>query len=114
MRDFVHQIVYSAICSFVFWVLQKSSTAKTPARILTQNTSKEKTWFRARMCLLGVAKPKVKLYTAICGPNASKVTKLWRYTNMFIIIIIIIIIIMTTTMMTMKMIMFGMTMTDRK
>ena len=39
MRDFAHQIVYSAICSFLWFF--KSSTAKTPARILTQNTSKD-------------------------------------------------------------------------
>jgi len=42
MRDFAHQIVYSAIFSF-FWGggFFKSSTAKTPARILTQNTPKD-------------------------------------------------------------------------
>jgi len=39
MRDFAHQIVYSAICSFLWFF--KSSTAKTPARILTQNTSND-------------------------------------------------------------------------
>ena len=37
MRDFAHQIVYLAIFSF-FLVLQIIYSAKTPARILTQNT----------------------------------------------------------------------------
>ena len=40
MRDFAHQIVHSAIFSF-FGGFFMSSTAKTPARILTQNTSKD-------------------------------------------------------------------------
>jgi len=37
MRDFAHQIVYSAI----FWGFRKSRTAKMPQRILTQNTPKD-------------------------------------------------------------------------
>jgi len=60
MRDFVHQIVYSADCSYLGFF--RFSTPKTPARILTQNTSKDAVpRFRARMCLSGVAKPKLKL-----------------------------------------------------
>jgi len=39
MRDFAPQIVYSAI--FRFWGFFISSTAKMPARILMQNTSKD-------------------------------------------------------------------------
>ena len=43
MRDFAPQIVYSAICSVFLGGggFFKSSTAKAPARIMTQNTSKD-------------------------------------------------------------------------
>jgi len=49
---------------FVFWEFFKLSTAKTPARILTQNTSKDA--IPRKDVPLGVAKPKVKLYTPFC------------------------------------------------
>jgi len=52
---------------FVFWGFFISSTAKTLARILTQNTSKDAVPHKD--VPLGVAKPKVKLYTPFCSQN---------------------------------------------
>jgi len=49
---------------FRFFGFFKSSTAKTPARILTQNMSKDAV--PRKDVPFGVAKPKVKLYTPFC------------------------------------------------
>ena len=45
---------------------------------------RQKTRFRARTCLLGVAKPKVKLFTPsrLCIPHRT----LWRYTNVVLLL----------------------------
>ena len=55
---------------FVFFLggeLFKSSPAKAPHGFW--HKIRQKTRFRARTCLLGVAKPKVKLYTLLCPKN---------------------------------------------
>ena len=47
----------------------KSSTAKRPARILTQNTSKDAV--SRKDVPFGGRKPKVKLYTTFCSKNGN-------------------------------------------
>ena len=68
MHDFAHQIVYSAIWSFFLEV--RSSNRLQPRRPYGfWRKIHQKTRSRARMCLLGVAKPKVKLYALFCPTN---------------------------------------------
>jgi len=69
MRHFGHQVVYSAICSFFGFF--KSSTAKTPARILTPNTLQDAV--PNKDVPFAGAKPKVKLFTPFC----TKKTPFW-------------------------------------
>jgi len=65
MRDFVHQIVYSAICSF-FWVLQIVYSQDAPTDFDAKYVKRHSS---AQGCALWVEKPKVKLYTLFCPQN---------------------------------------------
>jgi len=64
------------VVSAIFWFYQ-SPTAKTPPRTSTQNTSNDA--FYARMCLLGVAKPKFKTYTPCLPQNRHFGARYGRY-----------------------------------